>query len=192
MMMRHRSQCIALTALFLTLLTAPGLAEDSEVSRATLKGIRAVRIIVEEFQPSLQKYTDKLGPTAAQIHLDIERRLREGDIQVVEANEWLRIPGRPVLYVSINTHETEKYSYVYNIKVELRQIAYLEANKEVRALADTWSINMTGMANIGNLNIVKNDVMVLVERFVHAYRAANKELNKSEHSQPSSASDYSV
>jgi len=33
---------------------------------------------------------------------------------------------------------------------------------------------MTGIANIGNLHIVRNDAMVLVERFVAAYRAVNK------------------
>ena len=155
MMMRYGSKCGAFTALFLTLLTAPGLAEDSEVSRATLRGMKAVRIIVEEFQPNLQKYTDRLGPTAVQIHRDVERKLRVGGIRVVEGDEWLKVPGRPVLYVSINTHETEKYSYAYDIKVELRQVVLLAAYPQIKSLANTWSINITGVTNIGNLQVIK-------------------------------------
>ena len=172
--MRLGSGCAAFTALFLMLLPTPGLAEDSEVSRATLKEMQAVRIIVEEFQPNLQKYTDRLGPTAVQIHRAIERKLRVGGIQVVEGDEWLKVPGRPVLYVSVNTHETEKYSYAYDIKVELRQVVLLAAYPQIKSLANTWSINITGVTNIGNLQVIKNDVGVLVDRFIQVYTAVNK------------------
>ena len=164
MLVKHG--CGAFAALFLTLLTAHGLAEDSEISRATIKGIKAVRIIVEEFQPNLQKYTDRLGPTAAQIHRHVERKLHEGGIRVVEGDEWLKVPGRPVLYVSINTHETEKYSYAFDIKVELRQVVLLAAYPQIKSLANTWSINVTGVTNIGNLQVITHDVGVLVDRFI--------------------------
>lgn len=172
--MRYGSKCSVFTILFLALLTAPGLAEDSEVSRATLTGMEAVRIIVEEFQPDLQRFTDKLGPTPAQIHRHIEQKLRDGSIRVVEGTEWLKVPGRPVLYVSVNTHETEKYSYAYDIKVELRQVVLLEADPQIKSLANTWSINITGFTNIGNLQVIKNDVGVLVDRFIQGYMAVNK------------------
>ncbi len=176
--MRHGSKCAVLTVLFLTLLTAQGLAEDSEVSRATLKGMEAVRIIVEEFQPNLQKYTDRLGPTPAQIRRNIEQNLREGGIRVVEGTEWLKVPGRPVLYVSINTHETEKYSYAYDIKVELRQVVLLAAYPEIRSLATTWSINITGVTNVGNLQVIGHDVDFLVDRFVQVYLAVNRGMQR--------------
>jgi len=56
----------------------------------------------------------------------------------------------------------------------LRQIVSLEANPKVRTLASTWSISITGLANIGNLNLIRQDTGVLVGRFVQAYRAVNK------------------
>ena len=178
--MRHGSKYGIFTALLLALLTTPCLAEDSEVSRATLKGMQAVRIIVEEFQPNLQKYTDKLGPTAAQIHWQIERKLRVGGIRVVEGDEWLKVPGRPVLYVSINTHETERYSYAYDIKVELRQVVLLAAYPLIKSLANTWSINITGVTNVGNLQVIKNDVGVLVDRFIDVYTVMNRNQGNNE------------
>ena len=152
----------------------PIFAEDSKVSRETLKGLQGLWVLVEELQPNIQKYAKKSGLNASQLQKDIEQRLRTTNIRVVSEKDWLTLPGRPALYVNINTHETEKYWYAYNIKLELRQIVFLEANPKVRALTGTWSVNMTGMANIGNLHIIKNDAMVLVERFVAAYRSVNR------------------
>lgn len=158
----------------LSFLTVPGFGEDSEVSRATLTGLQGVGVVVEEMQPNIQKYAAKFGLSGAQIRRDVVQKLQEGGIRVVEGNEWLAIPGRPVLSVNVNTHETEKYWYAYDIKMELRQLAVLEANPQVKTLASTWSISLTGLANIGNLNLIRQDVGALAGRFVQAYRAVNK------------------
>ncbi len=152
---------------------ASGFGEDSDVSRATLAGLQGVQIVVEEMQPNLQKYAGKSGPNAAQIKREVATRLYDRGVRVVQGSDWLKVPGRPVLYINVNTHETEKYWYAYDIKLELRQIVYLETNPTTRTLADTWSLNMTGMANIGNLDIIRNDMMVLVDRFVTAYKSVN-------------------
>ena len=161
----------------LSFLTVPGFGEDSEVSRATLAGLQGVRVVVEDLQPNVQKYAAKFDLSGAQIRRDVEQKLREGGIRVVEGNEWPNLPGRPVLCVNVNTHETEKYWYAYDIKIELRQIVSLEANPKVRTLASTWSISITGLANIGNLNLIRQDVGVLAGRFVQAWKKGkSKEL----------------
>jgi len=56
----------------------------------------------------------------------------------------------------------------------LRQLAILEANPQANTLASTWSISLTGLANIGNLSLIRQDVGALAVRFVQAYRAVNK------------------
>ena len=155
-------------------LALPVLADDSEVSRATLAGLQGVNVVVEEVQPNVQKYAAKFGLSGALIRRDVVQKLQEGGIRVTQENEWLAIPGRPVLSVSVNTHETEKYWYAYDIKIELRQLAVLEASPQVKTLASTWSLNITGLANIGNLNLIRQDVGALAGKFVQAYRAVNK------------------
>jgi len=50
----------------------------------------------------------------------------------------------------------------------LRQLAILEANPQVKTLAGTWAISITGQANIGNLNLIRQDVGALAVRFVQA------------------------
>lgn len=155
-------------------LVLPVLAEDSAVSRSTLAGLHGIGVVVEEIQPNIQKYAAKFGLSGAQIRRDVVQKLQEGGIRVVEGNEWLAIPGRPVLSVTVNTHETEKYWYAYDIKMEIYQLAVLEANPQVKTLAGTWSISLTGLANTGNLNLIRQDVGVLAGRFVQSYRAVNK------------------
>ena len=147
----------------------PAAAEDSDVSRATLAGLQGVGVIVEDLQPNVAKYAAKFGITRTQILRDVEQRLREGGVRMVAGDDWLNMPGRPILYVNINTHETEKYWYAYDIRLELRQLVSLEANPAIKTLADTWSLNITGVANIGNMGVIRNDVMVLVERYVQAH-----------------------
>jgi hypothetical protein len=131
-------------------------------------------VVVEEVQPNVQKYAAKFGLSGAQIRRDVEQKLRESGIRIVEGNDWLAIPGRPALCVTVNTHETEKYWYAYDIKLELRQLAVLEANPQMKTLAGTWSISLTGLANIGSLNLIRQDVGVLAGRFVQAWKLANK------------------
>ena len=159
---------------FLAFLAGSARAEDSDVSRATLAGLQGVSVIVEDLQPSVLKYAAKSGLSKAQIQQDTEALLRGNGIRVLAGDEWMKTPGRPLLYVSINTHETEKYWYAYDIKVELRQMATLDANPQMKTLAVTWSLNITGQANIGTLNVIRKDAGVMVGRFVQAYRVVNK------------------
>ncbi len=171
---RYLLPFVSIALILSAFLALPVLADDSEVSRATLSGLQGVNVVVEEVQPNIQKYAAKFGLSGAQIRRDVVQKLMEGGMRVVEGNEWLAIPGRPVLSVSVNTHETEKYWYAYDIKIELRQLAVLEASPQMKTLASTWSLNITGLANIGNLNLIRQDVGALAGKFVQAYRAVNK------------------
>lgn len=156
---------------------APGFAEDSEVARQTLKGLPGVYVIVEELQPNLLKYEKSVKDfdlSRSRIQKEIEAKLGTAGIRLLSREEWQKAPGRPVLYVNVNTHESEKYWFAYDIKLELRQVVILEANPAVKTLADTWSINITGITNIGNLKLIGQDLGVLTGRFIQSYRSVNK------------------
>ncbi len=160
---------LAAAVLSAGILFSEAAAEDSDASRRTLASLPGVGVLVEPIQPNVQKYAQKAGLTAAQLQKDIQTRLQAAGIRTFRGDDWLKVPGRPVLYVNINTHETEKYWYAYDIRLELRQLVSLEVNPAIKTLADTWSINITGVANIGNMSVIRNDVMVLVERYVQAH-----------------------
>jgi hypothetical protein len=103
-----------------------------------------------------------------------------GGVAVLNQDKWSQTPGRPVLYVNVNTHGYQKYWYSYTISIELRQIVALEANPVVKTLADTWSVDMTGVANIGTLGTIKENVGVLTDKFIEAWRSANRGIRPTE------------
>ena len=163
-----------MTVFILLMLGGSSAAEDSETSRRTLEGLQGFRVVVENIQPNIHPYAQKAGLTVSQIQKDVENRLVKAGIKTTSGDNWLKIPGRPVVYINVNTHETEKYWYAYDIKFELRQIVNLEARPKVKTLADTWSINITGVANIGNLHVINKDISALLERFIVAYKSVNR------------------
>jgi hypothetical protein len=171
--MRFKDKLFGSILISAILCSASLYAEDSAVSRGTLAGLNGIYVLVENIQPNIQKYSQKAGLGTVQIQKDIESNLNAADIRTMSRDEWLKAPGRPVLYININTHEMEKYWYAYDIKFELRQMVHLEVNPKIKTLADTWSVNITGVANIGNLNVIKQDVAVLLEQFIQSYRTVN-------------------
>ena len=160
-------------ASLLLFLAAAAHGSDTAVERQSMAGIHALGLFVEELQPNVAKVAAKAGIDAASIRREVERRLTAAGIGVVAGAGWAALPGRPFLYININTHETQRFYYAYDIKVELRQVVFPEANPRARITATTWSLSITGLTDIGNLAVIKNDTLVLVDRFTAAHRSVN-------------------
>ena len=165
------STAAALVCLFLC---GTGYAIDADVTRHTLKGLEGVYVVVENLQPNLLKYARKNGFYGDQLEGDVKAKLQKAGIKVLSRDQWLKTPGTPFLYLRINTHEYEKYWFAYDIRVELRQLATLESNPTVKTLAATWSVNMTGVANVGTLNSIRENGAKMIDRFTEAYAAENR------------------
>jgi hypothetical protein len=154
----------------------PVYAIDTEVTRKTLSGLQGVYVAVEELQGNLVNYSaaQKAGISQAALQREVEATLRKAGIRLLTWDQMLKTPGSPFLYIVVNTHESEKYWYAYDIRIELQQKVSMEANPKVRAMAGTWSTNMTGIVNIGKLHVIRDDVNALVGKFVAAFKTANK------------------
>ncbi|HOP86822.1 MAG TPA: hypothetical protein PKZ54_10180 [Syntrophorhabdaceae bacterium] len=160
--------------IFLVMIEKSALAIDSDITGKTLAKIKGVRVVVEDLQPSFKKYASKFNINQEHISKIIENRLKESGIMVLNYNDWLKTPGRPILYININTHENGKYWFAYDIKFELLQIVFLEVDPGLKTMASTWSVNQTGVLNIGNLNLINHEVLKLTDKFIYAYSLANK------------------
>jgi len=167
---------VTLLALLVAATPPPAGAIDMDVTRKTLSGLQGVYVGVEELQPNLMKYSaaQKSGLSKEALKKDIEGRLGKAGIRVLTWDQAVKTPGMPFLYICVNTHESEKYWYAYDIRIELQQLVSMEANPKVKTMAGTWSTNMTGMVNIGTLDKLKEAVEVLTDKFVGAYRSVNK------------------
>ncbi len=167
---------LPLVFLVLVLLTVPAGAVDSELTRKTLVGLKGVAVVVENMPAEMGKYEpsfDKAGLTAPQIKQTVEARVRAAGIPVVSGQAWLDTPGRPILYIRINAHETARYQFAYSTHVGLKQLVHLEANPALKTLAATWSMDMTGKSDLGRLKLVSESIRFLVDRFIGAYKEAN-------------------
>lgn len=163
-------------SIFLLYMALPAAADDSEQARQTLAGLRGLQVVVEELQGNITKYDNylqKVGLNSAQLKRDVEARLKAAGIKILSPEEWSKTPGRPVLYVNLNTHESEKYWFAYDLKLELRQVVSLEARPEIKTLANTWGINVTGVVNIGTFSVIRDNVGAMTERFLQAWKKVN-------------------
>ncbi len=150
---------------FLVITDKSLFAIDSELTRQTLLNVKGVSLVVEDLRPSIQKHAERFWLTKDQLQKDIEERLIRSGLMVLRQEQWLKSPGKPIHH--INTHESEKYWYAYT-SIDYRQLVSRDANTGMKTPASTWSVDMAGVANNGNLNIVRNSVRVLMNRFIEA------------------------
>lgn len=182
---KHKSNCSNLIKYFALIFflflnwNREASAIDIEVTRITIKDVPGVYVIIEDLNQNFmkyEKYITKVGLTKVLLQKEIEWKLKSSGIKVLTKEEWMKVLGRPALCLTINTHESEKYWLAYDIRVEVRQIVLLQINPKIMNWSSTWSTNITGIANIGNLQLIKHDAFVMVEKFIQAYKSVN--LNK--------------
>jgi hypothetical protein len=144
-------------------------AGDSEHTRATLRGVEGVYVIVED----LKSDVERAGLTRQQLQTDVELQLRKAGIRVFAKQEQFRSPGQPLLYVNASALLHPNGLAAYNIRVELNQRASLDINTSSASVA-TWHVGMLGMIGVSRVSdTVRNDVRDLVDQFINAYLSVN-------------------
>ena len=87
--------------------------------------------------------------------------------------EAFNTPGKPYLYLNLTAHNTGIDLYSYSIRIEFNQDVLLIRDPSIRTSATTWSANVVGIVGARNLSVVTEDVDDLMDKFIHAYQAAN-------------------
>jgi hypothetical protein len=169
--------CGLFTALFplLCLLPPPvALAVDDEVTRASLRGLDGVRVVMEDLRPEIIKE----GLREDQVRFEVEQQLRSSGIKVL-ADERL-----PFLMICPYITKFGKDSYSYFVRMDFYQLVVpyqslsQETDKESSPpiesalFAATW----TSPGVIGTtrtLTDVKRRIGDEVAKFIAAFKAAN-------------------
>jgi hypothetical protein len=126
----------SLLTLFLVGIASPAVrADDGRLSRATLKGLSAIYVMVED----LPEGAKILGLSKEAIQTDVELKLRLAGISVVTQAEDMKLPGNPALYVVVNLTDPARAA---SIDVEVQQNAMLERNNQWAPRITTWSTGM--------------------------------------------------
>ncbi len=136
--------------------------EDVSESRATLKGVKAVAVLVEKLDPDVEKD----GLTRDQLQADVETRLRKAGITVnPSTGESLRVTVKPM------KHGAGLYAYA--VRVEFHQRVRLSRDSKITASVPTWSVGCLGTVRAEDLRNVRASVADDVDKFVAAYLEQN-------------------
>jgi len=158
----------ALMTLFLLGLPVPTWPGDDPYDRATLKGITAIRVVVEPLNPEAERD----GLTKDQLQTDVELRLRKAGIRVtssLEESEW------SYLHLNVNPVKGSSGLYAYHISLEFEQGVILGRDRNISLSAPTWSVAEVGIIGAQRLRDVRGDVADLADKFIKAYLEQNPE-----------------
>lgn len=144
-------------------------ALDHEVTRATLRGVAGVAVVVESLDPDVER----AGLTPQQLQTDVELRLRQAGMRVLTAKERLGTPGAPNVYVNVNVLLRSEGLVAFNIDVEVQQEATLKTDGSW-AMVATWSVGyLGGVSSTRFVDTVRNRVRAQVDQFINAYRSVH-------------------
>ncbi|MDH3215231.1 MAG: hypothetical protein OEN01_02935 [Candidatus Krumholzibacteria bacterium] len=162
--------CLSSIALLVVLLD-PASAQNSAETRATLIDLAGVSIYVE---PPAKALEEK-GMTDFVLEVEVERRLKEAGVPVLDFDIQDPPPGMPTLYLEVTAVIDEAVEQIsYAIRLELTQSVRLERDPTSDGLyAPTWSVGGVGVYAKGWREAIIDDVLSYTDQFINAYFSAN-------------------
>jgi len=140
-------------------------AEDRDITRLTLRGIKEVNVVIESIEPEVER----LGLTQAQVKADVEAKLREANIAVAPDIER----GRPAVYLYVQVIRPERIERLfYSISLSLLQNVILERDPNVKTNTETWLVRMLGMSS--GTEAIRSDIRSVLDQFIEDFRKANQ------------------
>lgn len=150
---------------------APATASDSEIDRASLKGLQGVFVLIEDLNPP----EEQAGLKTVDIQADAEQQLKAAGIPLLSKTQNIDTPGMPTLYISVSVaSSTATDVWPFSIDVNLEQQATLKRNPDTFVpTAITWHVGSIGAVEKSNIRSVRDRVKEQVAKFVNAYFKVN-------------------
>lgn len=149
--------------LLLALALPLGGAGDAALDRATLRGIKAVNVVVDSVAADVQQE----GATEQTLRVRLEDRLRQAGIPLDPAsNEFVAL--------RLTSVRAGRGPYAIAATIGLYQPVVLARDPTIRTATQTWEVETVVLAGSKEvLRAATDSVDELAARFVTAYRSAN-------------------
>ena len=177
-------------SLFLTLILPPVCqADDRARDRASLRGIKTIVVKVHSFEREWAAELAKVSLTEAVVQATIERQLEQSGIKVIPEETSERSETEGILnvrmkfldpeppkksFTTMTEDKIERFdpgkSYVYAIRLNLRQPVSLQRNPDVIVNAITWQTESVGLRRLA---LIREDFENAVNVFIEAYLSEN-------------------
>ncbi|MBW2076967.1 MAG: hypothetical protein JRI71_05365 [Deltaproteobacteria bacterium] len=148
---------------------SPAWAFGTELSRASMAGIRGVTVRVEG---SLEKDLEQQGLTKDTLRGDVESQLQAAGITLLSDLVFLETKERPMLIITINTLKHGQ-GYIFSVIAQLYQHVYLiKKGQDTTYPATSWS-SAGAIGILYNPEDLRSLVKEEVDAFIKAYLSAN-------------------
>ena len=163
-----KAKCIIMTVLFF--LVANVYAQRGTGKIESLRGLKGVYVFVEYLYPDIEKD----GLRKDSIQTDVVLKLQLAGIKVLTRKEFVKEPGRPYLYINVNSVKNESFSYVYYIEVDLIQKVFLARDPKTRTFGTTtWRKVGMGIVGEQKADDIRDNIKDLVDKFINDYLSVN-------------------
>ena len=138
---------------------------DSAMDRATLRGLKAVKIIIDPPSPELERD----GVDREELRVGVVHKLQNAGINIDnDAVEFLGVD------ISSGARAGRKGPPPVVVGVGVYQVVVLARDKSTKTVAETWGDQrVMAVPSKGLDRQVSNTVDDLVDQFVRAYRSVN-------------------
>ncbi|HEY2150120.1 MAG TPA: hypothetical protein VGH34_04885 [Vicinamibacterales bacterium] len=144
----------------------PATAADSQVERASLTGLTAMSVVVEDLGP----LATKAGLSTEAMQKEVEARLRQAGLSITSDSD-------AYVYVHVTVADPGGALPIpYVVDVSLMQEVTLPRGVKTRTplQCPTWSVNRLGLTTTDRLRpLLTERVNEFVDLFVTAYRSVN-------------------
>lgn len=142
----------------------------TEYTLETLRDLQGVFVIVE----TVKSDAVADGLSVEDLQHDVESKLSQAGIRVLTHDEWRSTPGRPWLYISVNTIKFLA-SYFFSLDVQLKQEVTLSRIGSISTSSSTWELGSLGMTVTSDLpSRVRQAVDGYIQRFIEDCATSNQ------------------
>ncbi len=130
--------------------------------QASLQGLRAVQVVVEN-----------LAPDIAKDGLDRERIKAAAEQQLQQAHIIVETQAENALYIHLGTVKNEAGLYSYSLSLQLLQLVLLFRDPGLVTWGTTWSLEQVGSIAPAKLGEIDSLIARGVNAFIEDYQTAN-------------------
>ena len=130
--------------------------------QASLQGLRAVQVVVENLAPDISQD----GLDRERIKAAVEQQLRQARVTVEPQAE-------NALYIHLGTNKNEDGVYSYALSLQLLQLVLLFRDPGLVTWGTTWSLDQVGSVAPAKVNELESLIARGVNAFVEDYQTAN-------------------
>lgn len=160
-------RCGLVSVLVGLLLTVPwhgsAHAAGDVFERISLKGLKSLQVVVEDFAPDLIKDG-----------LDRERIKSTVEQQLTQAGILVEPQADTALYIHLGSVKNDTGTHSYALSLQLVQLVLLFRDPSLLTWGTTWSLDLVGSVAADNVHDLEPLIGRGVNAFVTDYQAANQ------------------